>query len=145
MMFRETKNPAGLAQAHKIAALILTLILSHPRLPADKIPYWDFDDPGIPDQPHDSSAAAIMCSALLELRTFVGAADTKRYSALDAHQLRSLSSPACPAKLGENGNFILMHATAPKPSRSEIDVPINYGDDSFIEPFHRSQAGLAKK
>lgn len=38
-----------------------------------------------------------------------------------------------------------MHATGHKPNRSEIDVPINHGDDSFIEAFHRSQAGLAKK
>ena len=78
MMFRETKNPACLAQAQKIAALIL----SHPRLPSDKILCWD---------------------------------------------------------------FILMHTTGHKPNRSEIDVPINRGDDSFIEALYRSQAGLARK
>ena len=141
MMFRETKNPAYLAQAQKIAALIL----NHPRLPADKIPYWDFDAPGIPDEPRDSSAAAIMCSALLELRTFVGAADAKHYTALAEQQLRSLSSPAYRAKLGENGNFLLMHATGHKPNKSEIDVPINYGDYYFLEALHRYQAALAKK
>jgi hypothetical protein len=139
MMFRETKNPAYLAQAQKIAALIL----SHPRLPADKTPYSDFDAPGIPNEPRDSSAAAIICSALLELRTFVGAADAKRYSALAEQQLRSLSSPAYRAKLGENGNFILRHATGHKPNQSEIDVPINDGDDYFIEALHRYQAALA--
>ena len=45
MMFRETKNPAYLERARKIAAFIM----KHPRLPEDKVPYWDFDAPGIPD------------------------------------------------------------------------------------------------
>jgi unsaturated chondroitin disaccharide hydrolase len=141
MMFRETKNPAYLAQAQRIAAFIL----NHPRLPPDKIPYWDFDAPAIPNEPRDSSAAAIMCSALLELRTFVGADDAKRYTALAEQQIRSLSSPAYRAKLGENGNFLLMHATGHKPKNSEIDVPINYGDYYFLEALHRYRAGLAKK
>lgn len=38
-----------------------------------------------------------------------------------------------------------MHTTGHKSNRSEIDVPINRGDDSFIEALHRSQAGLAQK
>ena len=38
-----------------------------------------------------------------------------------------------------------MHTTGHKPNRSEIDVPINRGDDSFIEALHRSQSGLAQK
>ncbi len=141
LMFRETKNPAYLAQAQKIAAFIM----NHPRLPADKVPYWDFDAPEIPNAPRDSSAAAITCSALLELRTFVRAEDAKRYTAFAEQQLRSLSSPAYRAKLGENGCFLLMHATGHKPGNSEIDVPINYGDYYFLEALHRYQAGAAKK
>lgn len=141
MMYRETKNPAYLAQAQKIAAFMM----NHPRLPADKVPYWDFDAPEIPNAPRDSSAAAIMCSALLELRTFVSAAEAKRYTTFAEQQLRSLSSPAYRAKLGENGCFILMHATGHKPANSEIDVPINYGDYYFLEALHRYQVGLGKK
>ncbi len=141
LMFRETKNPAYLAQAQKIAAFIM----NHPRLPADKVPYWDFDAPEIPNAPRDSSAAAIMCSALLELRTLVDPAASARYTAFAEQQLRSLSSPAYRAKLGENGCFILMHATGHKPGNSEIDVPINYGDYYFLEALHRYQVGLGKK
>ena len=85
-----------------------------------------------------------MCSALLELRTFVGPDDAKRYTALAEQQLRSLSSPAYRAKLGENGCFLLMHATGHKPGGTEIDVPINYGDYYFIEALHRYQTALAK-
>jgi unsaturated chondroitin disaccharide hydrolase len=33
----------------------------------DMIPFWDFDDPAIPNVPRDSSASAIVASALLDL------------------------------------------------------------------------------
>ncbi len=140
MMFRETKNPAFLAQAQKIAGFIM----NHPRLPADRIPYWDFDAPGIPDAPRDSSAGAIMCSALFELSTLTGGETAARYRAFAMQQLRSLASPAYRAKVGENGNFLLKHATGNLPSKSEIDVPINYGDYYFLEALHRCRA-LEKK
>ena len=74
-MYRETRNPAYLAQATHIA----NFILNHPRLPADKIPYWDFDAPGIPDVPRDASAAAILSSALIELSGLVGGEAGRRY------------------------------------------------------------------
>ncbi len=137
MMYRETKRPEYLAHAQRIAAFLL----QHPRLPADKVPYWDFDDPTQPNCPRDSSAAAIMSSALLELRGYVDAAAAKEYTTFAEQQLRSLSSPAYRAKLGENGCFILMHATGNKPQGGEIDVPINYGDYYFIEALLRWQKG----
>ncbi|MGH6912334.1 MAG: hypothetical protein ACREH3_01335, partial [Geminicoccales bacterium] len=37
------------------------------RLDEGLVPYWDFDDPAIPDAPHDSSASAILAAALLDL------------------------------------------------------------------------------
>jgi unsaturated chondroitin disaccharide hydrolase len=33
----------------------------------DLVPFWDFDDPAIPNAPRDSSASAIVASALLDL------------------------------------------------------------------------------
>jgi unsaturated chondroitin disaccharide hydrolase len=135
MMYRETKNPAYRAQAQKIAGFLM----NHPRLPADKVPYWDYDAPGIPNVPRDSSAAAIMCSALFELSTLTTGDAAARYRTFATQQLRSLASPAYRAKVGENGNFLLMHATGHLPGKSEIDVPINYGDYYFLEALHRCQ------
>ena len=37
------------------------------RLGNESVPWWDFDDPAIPHAPRDSSAAAIVCSALIDL------------------------------------------------------------------------------
>lgn len=61
MMYRETGKPDYLNHAKHIASFIM----NHPNMPVDKIPYWDFDAPGIPNVPRDASAAAIMASALI--------------------------------------------------------------------------------
>jgi hypothetical protein len=50
MMYRETRKDAYLKQAQKIAGFML----HHPRLPADGVPYWDVDDPAIPNAPRDA-------------------------------------------------------------------------------------------
>jgi unsaturated chondroitin disaccharide hydrolase len=138
MMYRETKKAEYLQQAHKIAAFFM----NHPRLPADKVPYWDFDDAAIPDAPRDSSAAAIVSSALFELAGFSDKEMAQRYRAFAEAQLRSLASPAYLAAPGENGGFLLKHATGHKPAGKEIDVPLNYGDYYFLEALHRLKATL---
>lgn len=135
VMYRETKDPRYLAQAQKIAAFMM----NHPRLPADKVPYWDFDAPGIPKVPRDASAAAIMCSALLELRTMVGADEAAKYTAFAEAQLRSLASPAYLATPSTNGGFLIMHATGHHPKQTELDVPLNYADYYFLEALLRAR------
>lgn len=135
-MFRETGDPAYLAQAVNIA----NYILNHPRLPADKIPYWDFDAPGIPNVPRDASAAAIISSALLELSGFVPQDLAAQYVLLAREQLLSLSSPAYRAAPGANGNFILKHSVGSHPEGREIDVPLNYADYYFLEALLRYQS-----
>jgi uncharacterized protein YyaL (SSP411 family) len=124
MMYRETRKDAYLKQAQKIAGFML----HHPRLPADGVPYWDVDDPAIPNAPRDGAAAAIMGSALLELATLSTPPLAGAYRVAAERTLQSLSSPAYLAAPGENGGFLLKHATGHKPAGSEIDVPLNYAD-----------------
>lgn len=62
-MYRETNDEVYLGLANKIANFIFT----HPNLPADLIPYWDFDAHNIPNEQRDVSAATITASALYEL------------------------------------------------------------------------------
>jgi hypothetical protein len=138
MMYRETRHPAYLAQAEKIARFLL----NHPRLPEDKVPYWDYDAPGIPNEPRDTSAAAIMCSALTELSDYAEPELARQCLAVAKRQLRSLSSPAYRAPLGTNGNFLLMHGVGHKPGKSEIDQPLIYGDYYFLEALLRFRAKL---
>jgi len=133
MMYRETGNQAYLKQAENIA----DFILHHPNLPEDKIPYWDFDAPDIPNAKRDASAGALICSALIELSGYVPEAKSKEYLAVAETQLRSLSSPAYRANLGENGNFILKHSVGHMPNGSEVDVPLTYADYYYVEALTR--------
>lgn len=139
MMYRETKKEDYLRQAHKIAAFFM----QHPRLPADKVPYWDFDDPAIPNAPRDSSAAAIVASSLLELATFAQGEQARAYRAFAEAQLRSLASTAYLASGSDNGGFLLKHATGHKPAGKEIDVPLNYADYYFLEALLRLKGAHA--
>lgn len=129
--YRETKDKRFLDQAVKIA----DFFLSHPNLPKDKIPYWDFNAPKIPNEERDASAAAILASGLLELSDYVK--DGKKYNSAAEQILASLSSDAYLAKPGTNYDFILMHCTGHKPAKSEIDVPLIYGDYYYIEALLR--------
>lgn len=133
MSYRETKDPAYLEQAHKIAGFIL----NHPNLPADKVPYWDFNAPGIPDALRDASAAAIMASALLELQEFT-ADKTKAQQYLTAAETMIASlSKSYKAVPGSNGGFVLEHGVGHLPARSEVDVALTYADYYFIEALRR--------
>jgi unsaturated chondroitin disaccharide hydrolase len=132
-MYRSTKDKRYLNQARNIASFIL----SNPTMPADMIPYWDFDAPGIPSTYRDASAAAIMASALLELGQYVKKKERKKYINASTKMLQSLSSSNYLAKLGENGGFLLMHNVGNMRGPSEIDVPLTYADYYFIEALLR--------
>ena len=59
--FRATGNPLFLTTARRLAEYALE------RLPEDRVVYWDYDSPLIPHDVRDSSASAILSSALLHL------------------------------------------------------------------------------
>ena len=133
MMYRETGDPAYLERAMRCA----DYVLAAPNLPADKVPYWDFRAPNIPNEERDTSAAAIFASAFLELSTCAPAERGRAYRAFAVRSLLSLVSPAYFARPGENGGFLLMHGVGHKPGGSEVDVPLNYGDYYFLEALIR--------
>jgi len=128
MMYELSGEADMLAQAELIARALL------PRLPEDGIPYWDFDDPEIPDALRDASAGAIMASALIRLGGLTGDRGLARACRRVAErQLRTLASPAYLAAPGELHGFLLRHGVGHKPAGSEIDVPLTYADYYFLE------------
>ncbi|HTE25118.1 glucuronyl hydrolase [Flavitalea sp.] len=133
MMYRETGIKAYLEQARKIAAFML----NHPNMPKDKIPYWDYNAPGIPNALRDASAAAIMSSALLELSKFVENKEKDQYISVATAVLKTLGSPGYKAAAGKNGGYLLMHSVGHFPQGSEVDVPLTYADYYFIEALWR--------
>lgn len=129
--YRETKDPRYLEFAENIYNFLFT----HKLMPADLVPYWDFNDPNIPNAPRDASAAAVIASALYELSEY-----KPEYKAVADKIMESLSSPTYRALVGTNGNFLLMHSVGSIPHGQEIDVPLNYADYYFLEALSRKKA-----
>lgn len=127
--YRYTKEEKYLQVAENIAEYIL----HNKNLPADKIPYWDYNAPRIPDEPRDVSAAAITASALLELDGY----SKNKYTDNAIEILRNLSSENYKAETGSNNHFILKHSVGSIPHKAEIDVPLIYADYYYVEALIR--------
>ncbi len=134
MAYRFTKDVRYLQQAEHIAKFIL----NNKNLPEDKVPYWDFDAPKIPNEPRDASAAAIISSALFELSEY--APEKSAYYDKTASQiLSSLYKHYLTSDTPPEGYFLLKHSTGNLPAGSEIDVPIIYADYYFLEAIVRDK------
>ncbi len=140
MCYRETGDQEFLEHAEKIAAFIM----NHPRTPDDLIPYWDYDAPGIPNEPRDASAAAIIASTLLELSGY-SPVNQDKYFNYGVTILKNLSTDEYLAAGGTNNYFLLKHCTGHKPKDSEIDAPLVYGDYYYLEALLRYKQLQAKK
>lgn len=129
MVYRETKDPKFLDFAHKVSRVYLD------RLPKDLIPYWDFDDPTIPNAPRDASAAAVVASALLELSTYTqDSVLAKEYLDKAEGMLKELSDNY---QSRNTNTALLLHSTGHKPAGSEIDASIIYADYYYVEALLR--------
>jgi len=132
MCYRETHNPVYLQQAEHIA----TFILHNPHLPKDLVPYWDYNDPAIPNVPRDASAAAVMAAALYELS---GYSENRLYYIAKADTMLQSLTGYYRSTIGENKGFLLLHSTGNKPANSEIDAPLSYADYYYLEALLRSK------
>jgi unsaturated chondroitin disaccharide hydrolase len=131
MAYRFTKDVRFLQTAQKAADYFIA------RLPNDKVPYWDFQAPNIPEEPRDASAAAIVSSALMELSSY---GDDKslqnKYYEAGVSMLESLAAaPYFSEKIDAPG--LVRHAVGNKPSNGEVDVSLIYGDYYFVEALLR--------
>jgi len=133
VMYRDTKNIEYLNFAKNIARFIL----HHPNLPADKVPYWDFDAGFQPLAKRDASAAAITASALMELGQFTTGKEKNEFIDAGVTMIESLSSETYLSKPGENGGFLIKHCVGALPMNSEIDVPLIYADYYLLEALKR--------
>lgn len=133
MCYRETKLPEFLEQAKHIERYIFT----HPNMPEDLIPYWDFNAPNIPNEPRDASAAACMASALYEL-CMLSPEHKNLYKKEADYILESLTANYR-AELEKDNGFLLLHSTGSKPHDSEVDTSLVYADYYFLEALLRKR------
>lgn len=131
MVYRETRADKFLDFAQKVTDVYLK------RLPGDLIPYWDFDDPAIPDAPRDASAACIVASALLELSTFVKNENKAKFYREKAEAM--LKELTAHYQSRDMNDAFLLHSTGHKPAGVEIDASIIYADYYYLEALLRAE------
>lgn len=129
MVYRETRDPKFLDFACKVTDVYLN------RLPEDYVPYWDFDDPAIPDAPRDASAAGVVASALLELQGYCDKERQTTYKEAAVKMLASLSGDGY--RSGSRRLSFLDHSVGHMPAGSEIDASIIYADYYYLEALLR--------
>jgi unsaturated chondroitin disaccharide hydrolase len=137
IVYRETNDPNMLAAAKKLADYFVD------HLPADGIPYSDFDDPS---GAKDSSAAAIAASGLLELSTLAGDPDYRlKYYNCAKNILVSLCSKISDGGyLAENASgtplspAVLMRACRAYSEHAELSAI--FGDYYLLEALKRYEA-----
>jgi rhamnogalacturonyl hydrolase YesR len=129
--YRYTGEKKYLQQAQKIAEYIFM----HPHLPKDKIPYWDYNAPNIPDEPRDVSAAAITASGLLELSTH-DIINKNKYQKWATEILANLATEKYECTVPP---FFLKHSVGSIPGSFEVDAPIIYADYYYVEALLRKR------
>ncbi len=147
MTYRETGDPNFLDIAVQNANYFID------NLPADHVPFWDFNAPGIPNTERDSSAAAIAASGLLELCTMVAGHNEqyKFYNAAHNILVSLCTSDSNDGYLAEDLNGdplslgILMHGCYYHPDSvrggdGKQDDSMIWGDYYFIEAMLRYKA-----
>ena len=130
MVYRYTSDARMLAAARKVADYYLS------RLGNDAVPNWDFD---APTQHKDSSAAAAVASALIELSGVLDLPDRDRYLQAAKRMLDELASPAYLAA-GTPSPAVLPHGVGDLPEGKAVDAGLIYGDYYFIEALARLRA-----
>ena len=121
----------------KFAENIAAYILNHKNLPADKIPYYDFDAPAGKTTPRDASAGALIASALYEISTYPTA--NANYYRTMADTIISSLEKSYLSRYKTNKGYLLGHSTGSYPQNSEVDVPLVYADYYFLEALVRAK------
>jgi unsaturated chondroitin disaccharide hydrolase len=124
-----TKEPLFLETAERCAQYYIQ------NAPENGVPFWDFGAPSIPNEPLDSSAAAIAVGGLWKLKdipsTRHGAA-YYRNAALTI--LSTLTSSGFTGDSSREG--ILQHGVYHKPMNWGVNESVMWGDYFFMEALH---------
>lgn len=133
MCYRETGKKKFLEQARKIAFLIF----SHPNLPDDLVPYWDYNVKPDATEPRDVSAATCTASALYEL-SLLDKSNATQYKEWADTILKNVTD-CYRADLYTHKGFLLLHSTGGKLLNMEVDKPLVYADYYFLEALKRKR------
>jgi unsaturated chondroitin disaccharide hydrolase len=122
LAFRDTREPRFLEAAQGLADYYLA------RLPDDLVPYWDFQAPNVPDEPRDSSAAAIAACGLLDIAALTSdRSRAERYAEAGRATVESLAARYT-SEDRPNEQGVLLHAVYHRPRNHGVDCSLIWGD-----------------
>ena len=127
--FRETSNPIFLNASRSLARFMLA------NNPPDRVPFWDYNSPLLPNDVRDSSAAAILASGLLILAGLESDAEQAAAWRAEAEAILASLWQSYTSRV-DGSESILIHATRSKPG-SYMDQGLIYGDYYFVEALTR--------
>jgi unsaturated chondroitin disaccharide hydrolase len=136
--FRYTGEKEFLETAERCAAYYLK------NTAAPGVPYWDYGAPGIPDEPLDSSAAAILGCALDLLSTLAPAERKDRYREAAWRIAATLTSPQFLAQGHPGQEGVLLHGVYHRPRGWGVDESVLWGDYFYIELLERLLLGASQ-
>ena len=121
-----TRNTDYLKVAEAVGRRYLERLGDHP------VPFWDFDDPAIPDAPRDSSAAAIVAAGFL---TMAGLHPDPEKGAAWRGQAHAMLECLCADYLANEDRHrgLLKHGCYSIPHRDGVDSAVLFGDYFFVE------------
>lgn len=132
-----TRDPFFLETAERCADYYLT------NTPDDGVPFWDFGAPNIPDEPLDSSAAAIAAVAFWKLQSIEATRNGRaHYRAAALSILSTLTNENFLNASDTAYEGILRHGVYHRPMNWGVDESVMWGDYFFMEALSMAMAEL---
>ena len=105
--------------------------------PENGVPFWDYGAPHIPDEPVDSSAAAIVAGAFWKLKSIQGTVrSSSSYLRAALAILDSLTGDEFLGNRDPHYEGILRHGVYHCPMNWGVDESVMWGDYFFMETLH---------
>ncbi len=112
-------------------------------LPADGVPYWDFNAPVTSTTPKDTSAAAVAASGLLQLSQAIATTDptnSARYRTAAGQILAALTTSAYLDNPTAAGDAVLLQAASNVPA-GDGNASLTYANYFFVQAINEYLAG----
>ncbi len=126
----EAADPQAVTLGRETASRMADWFLGH--LPRDLVPFWDFDDPAIPQAPRDSSAAAIAASGLFTLAALPGLSPQQVETYRSAAEGILMILATSYLSTGRHEASVLVHGSGNVPAGGAVDRGLIYGDYFFL-------------
>lgn len=136
LAYRYTSNPKYFDLFERMTRFFLD------HLPADRVPYWDFDFTDGSDEPKDSSASAIAICGMHEMAKYLDE-DKAVFYRTEAEKLLHVLIESCAATDPKTSNGLLLHGTYARKSEYNpcnnrgVDECNTWGDFFYLEALMR--------